>query len=621
MPQECQLYNELTIEETLKYFGRLFLMETKKIEQNIDHLITLLDLPPKSRLVSSLSGGQMRRVSFAASIINKPKLVILDEPTAGVDPMVTKSIWNHLSHLSKKLSITVIVTTHYIEEARKADCVGLMRKGKILAQDSPGVIMKRYGAVTLEQAFLCVCNKIQVSERSMSSIEPSSSQLSPETSSSLQEPEIPNGNTDDELNECPGEIIYRPKAAISPLDFNKLFTVNLDHWFTIVSIIFWKNTLRNLRNIPFMVLQFIVPVVPVVLLCIAVGLDPFDVRVAIVNDDLGGKYSALFLKHIDKYHINAVPYNSLEESLQDIRQVKTWGALHFKRNFSASIMSRIDFYEPTLTNSTIEASTIKLYADLTDDLTAIHVKRSLDRTFHAFVQDSLADKGQKPTIAALPIKMEQPIFGEANLNRHDNFKRFTLPGFMAAVCFTIGYTITAVIISFERNDNMLDRHYVIGVSPLQFLVAHAFNRQISNIIQISTILITSVYVLQILDMPAFTQLLTSFFILFIISINGMSLGMVISSQSSRIDLIFTFSIAAMFAFMIFSGVLWPIESMGPWLRALSQLSPVTQGAQGLRNTLLRGLGPWHSAVLPTFYVCFGWSCLLFVIGIRQFKFT
>ncbi|XP_053207718.1 uncharacterized protein LOC128391794 [Panonychus citri] len=620
MPQECQLYNELTIEETLRYFGRLFLLESKKIDSAIDYLISLLDLPPKTRMISGLSGGQMRRVSFAASIISKPKLVILDEPTAGVDPMVTRSIWSHLAHLSNQLSITVIVTTHYIEEARKADCVGLMRKGKLLAEDNPEVIMKRYGAVTLEQAFLCICNNQQIVNSTIDPISSSSSTFSLSSPSSSEIATITE-TPDPPDNQYSGEIIYQPKAAYSPLDLNKLFTVNLDHWFTIVSIIFWKNTLRNIRNLPFLVLQFIVPVVPVVLLCIAVGLDPFDVRVAIVNHDRGGEYSSMFLKHIDTYHINAVPYESLDEALDDIKHQRTWGVLHFKHNFSNSILNRIDFTNPSLSNETIDSSTIKLYADLTDDLTVIHVTRSLDRTFHSFVRNALAEKGRKPTIAALPIKMERPIFGEANVNRHNNFKRFTLPGFMAAVCFTIGYTITAVIISFERNDNMLDRHYVIGVSPLQFLVAHAFNRQISNIIQISTVLCTCVYVLQILDMPAFTQLLTSFFILFIVSINGMSLGMVISSQSSRIDLIFTFSIAAMFAFMIFSGVLWPIESMSPWLRAISKLSPVTQGAQGLRNTLLRGLGPWHSAVLPTFYICFGWSCLLFAIGIRQFKFT
>lgn len=88
MPQDVALYQDLTIREILIYFGRLYFMSASKIKQQIAYLMQLLELPSKHRMVNTLSGGQMRRVSFAAALIHEPPLVVLDEPTAGVDPML-----------------------------------------------------------------------------------------------------------------------------------------------------------------------------------------------------------------------------------------------------------------------------------------------------------------------------------------------------------------------------------------------------------------------------------------------------------------------------------------------------------------------------------------------------
>lgn len=133
MPQEIALHNDLTIEEMLTYFGRLFFIEDHILEQRIDEMIGILDLPEKSRLIANLSGGQKRRVSFASALIHKPRLLILDEPTVGVDPLLREKIWKHLVKLTKEENSTVIITTHYIEETRSADVVGFMRKGKLIA--------------------------------------------------------------------------------------------------------------------------------------------------------------------------------------------------------------------------------------------------------------------------------------------------------------------------------------------------------------------------------------------------------------------------------------------------------------------------------------------------------
>jgi ABC-type multidrug transport system ATPase subunit len=159
MPQELAMYYEFTIRETLNYFGHIFGMTSSKIEERTNFLMEFLDLPRERRLIRELSGGQQRRASLAAALLHEPELLILDEPTVGVDPLLRQCIWNHLLDISRRsqLSTTIVVTTHYIEEARQADVVGMMRFGRMLAEDRPDHLLELYEKPNLESVFLHLC--------------------------------------------------------------------------------------------------------------------------------------------------------------------------------------------------------------------------------------------------------------------------------------------------------------------------------------------------------------------------------------------------------------------------------------------------------------------------------
>lgn len=160
MPQDLGLYEDFTIEQLLTTFGQYMKMDTQLIKERINFMTEFLDLPEKKREICSLSGGQKRRVSFAIACLHMPPLIILDEPTVGVDPLLRKSIWKYLRKLASEENKTIIITTHYIEEAAQADQVALMRAGEILVQDRPANIMLDNNCKTLEQAFLQICNNV-----------------------------------------------------------------------------------------------------------------------------------------------------------------------------------------------------------------------------------------------------------------------------------------------------------------------------------------------------------------------------------------------------------------------------------------------------------------------------
>lgn len=107
--------------------GKIYQLKQNFIEKRIHELTELLNLPEATRTIKTLSGGQARRVSFGVTIMSFPKLIVLDEPTAGVDPMLREKIWLLLIKMKQDYGITIIITTHYIEEARRADKISFLR--------------------------------------------------------------------------------------------------------------------------------------------------------------------------------------------------------------------------------------------------------------------------------------------------------------------------------------------------------------------------------------------------------------------------------------------------------------------------------------------------------------
>lgn len=155
MSQAFSLYSELSVEQNLVLHARLFSVPESAIPSRVSELLTRfgLDGVPDA-MPDKLSLGMRQRLSLAVALVHAPELLILDEPTSGVDPVARDAFWQFLVDLSRTDKVTIFISTHFMNEAERCDRISLMNDGQVLASDAPEEIVKKRGARTLEEAFI-----------------------------------------------------------------------------------------------------------------------------------------------------------------------------------------------------------------------------------------------------------------------------------------------------------------------------------------------------------------------------------------------------------------------------------------------------------------------------------
>ena len=150
--QEPSVYGDMSVRENLRYFARILGAPTPRIDEAIDEV----DLRAQSdQLTRTLSGGERSRVSLATALLGRPELLVLDEPTVGLDPVLRRDLWS-MFHRLAETGRTLLVSSHVMDEAERCDELVLMREGRIVASGAPAHLLERTGARSLEEAFLAL---------------------------------------------------------------------------------------------------------------------------------------------------------------------------------------------------------------------------------------------------------------------------------------------------------------------------------------------------------------------------------------------------------------------------------------------------------------------------------
>jgi ABC-2 type transport system ATP-binding protein len=161
MSQKFSLYDDLTIKENITFFGGIYGLSRKEIKEKTAILIAELELEEvANQLVGALPLGWKQKLSFSVALLHEPKIIFLDEPTGGVDPITRRQFWEMIYAQAHK-GTTIFVTTHYMDEAEYCDRVSIMVEGKIEALDSPKNLKKQFKVDSMNEVFLKLARNIE----------------------------------------------------------------------------------------------------------------------------------------------------------------------------------------------------------------------------------------------------------------------------------------------------------------------------------------------------------------------------------------------------------------------------------------------------------------------------
>nr|CAI5851258.1 unnamed protein product [Callosobruchus analis] len=279
------------------------------------------------------------------------RVVDLDEPTVGVDPILRANIWNYMVHEVKEQKTSIIITTHYIEEAKQAHTIGLMRDGKLLAEDSPSQLLSTYGCANLEDVFLKLARQQKESKQDELKTVPPTGKEAKRAAKEKEGLQI----TEEQKRGCCQNFYYDLKHFSSCARLRALL---------------FRNLLRVVRNLLVLLLVFALPVVQVVLFCLCIGHEPRDLTVAIANDEVDydsrrridcphnldcsvsiknntphiNEAENLSCRYIEYLKIDTLDleyYPDMDSCRKSVEDGEAWACLHFKKDFTKAVASRM----------------------------------------------------------------------------------------------------------------------------------------------------------------------------------------------------------------------------------------------------------------------------------------
>jgi len=591
MPQELALYKEFSINETLVYYGLLFGKTKEEIFKRTHELVQLLELPDPHNTLDTLSGGQQRRVSFCVALLHNPQLLILDEPTVGVDPVLSHNIWQHLVYLTTKEHKTIVITTHYIEEARQAHVIGLMREGVLLAEEPPLALMAAHNTDNLEQAFLYLSQK-QSNTQASDELKPM--EYYPKTRNICPSP----------LNDKGGIQFCRIKGQC-------------------YKTVYWMK-----RNVPIMMFLMLLPVVQCLLFNLCIGQDPRGLYLAVVDEELTNGLqecstvpprgchieSHLSCRYIDKLRaktINVVEYSSLEEGVKAVQKNDAWGLMHFTGNYTTTLMERVNFTRGA-SDLSIELSEVNFWMDMSNQYIGNLLKRDLLFSFVSFLKEVFEDCGWPKQVADIPIAFQDAVYGSNN----PSFQHFTAPAIVNLFEFYLPMMFTVGAILMEKMQGLLERSLVAGMTIMEMLITHVFVQLV--VLSIQTLLMMVVCFV-IFDNPMIGSLSLLLVLLLFIGMSGMCYGFMVSVFCDS-DMAATFmGLGSFFPLAMLSGMMWPMEGMHYVLKSIGWLLPLTLSTEAFRGISARAWGITHPSVYLGFLSCLGWIVYFMVITFIAIK--
>ncbi|MDT8878729.1 ribosome-associated ATPase/putative transporter RbbA [Halomonas saccharevitans] len=530
MSQAFSLYGELSVRQNLALHARLFQLPQAERQARIEEMLDRFDL---NTVAESLSGGLplgiRQRLSLAVAVQHRPEILILDEPTSGVDPVARDAFWRELVRLSREEGVTIFISTHFMNEAQRCDRISLMHAGRVLACDTPDALRKRRGTDTLEQAFIAW-------------LEEAADEPSVDTAAPAQPA-------------TPVELTHRKPSAFSLkrlMSYTRRETMELR-----------RDPLRGtLALLGSVILMFIIGH--------GISLDVENLRYAVLDHDQTTTSQAYGLNLAgSRYFTERPPLSSQADMDTRMRsgdislavEIPPGFGRDLKRGATPEIAFWVDGAMPT------RADTIKGYAQ------GLHL-----HYLTTLARESGTAEGSPGVEIALRYRYNPDVQSLPAM----------VPAVIPLLLMMIPAMLTALGVVREKEMGSITNFYVTPVTRTEFLLGKQLPYVAMGMINFATLVALSVWVFRV---PVSGSLVTLSLaaLLYLLCATGM--GLLISSLlNSQIAAIFGTAVVTLVPAVQFSGMLHPISAMEGVSALIGQAYPTSHFLIITRGVFSKALG-------------------------------
>jgi len=534
MTQSFSLYSELTVRQNLELHARLFHVAPERIPERVATLARRFELSDiLDELPARLPLGQRQRLSLAVALIHEPELLILDEPTSGVDPVARDAFWRSLIELSRRDGVTIFLSTHFMNEAERCDRISLMHAGKVLVSDTPAALQEKSGTRSLEEAFIHYLEKAIEAE----GVE--------ETAASAAF-EVPS---------APAEV-SRSQRTFDP---RRLFS-------------YARREALELRRDPIrLTLALLGSVLLLFIMGYGISMDVEDLTFAILDRDQSTTSRDYGLNIAgSRYFIERPRLQSYDDMEERLRSGDIGLALEIPPNFGRDVARG----RPTEIAAWIDGSMPQRAETI----------RGYVQGMHAHWLNQRLAEGQAAAQAQDLFTIEIRYRYNPNLESLVSI----VPAVIPILLVLIPAMLAALSVVREKEMGSIVNLYVTPVTRLEFLLGKQIPYIALAMLNFLTLWILAV---TLFEVPMTGSFLTLFFATLIYVTATTAIGLLISSfMRSQIAALFGTAVLTILPAVQFSGLLDPVSSLEGAGALIGHLYPTTHHLTIARGTFAKGLG-------------------------------
>ena len=538
MSQAFSLYNELTVQQNMVLHARLFHLSYEKIEPRVKELITRFNLEKyRDDFPADLPLGIRQRLSLAVAVVHNPDMLILDEPTSGVDPVARDDFWKLLIELSREQGVTIFISTHFMDEAARCDRISLMHAGRILASDTPEALCAKRRANTLEEAFITYLEEA-VAESAHTSTSASS--------------------TDNNVNTQASKSITRKESVNTSFSLLRLF--GYAHRETIE---LWRDPIRlTFALLGSIILMFI--------LGYGITFDVEDLSFAVMDQDQTQE-SRDYIQNIagSRYFIQKSEIKSPAELDRRMRSGELSVAIEIPPNFGRQLKRD-------------RKPEIVVWIDGAMPFRAETIKGYISGTYYAYLTDlSLRTYGVVPNLVPANIA--------SRYRYNQDFKSIEAmaPAVIPLLLVFIPAILMALGVVREKELGSITNLYVTPVTRLEFVIGKQLPYILVSMINFFGLVAVAVYVFGV-PIKGSLWALSVAALLYITTTTGV--GLLISAfTKTQISALAATTVVVLMIAVNFCGLIDPVSSLEGFGAIVGNFFPTTYFLEACRGVFNKAL--------------------------------